>query len=102
MEWPRPTARLAVVSYVVVAVGSCHPRPPPEVPLQGRWHLLAPGESLAQVARQYQVPLEDLLELNAIGDPDRVEQILDRTASGGYGVKSLLLEIALSDLFQRK
>jgi hypothetical protein len=36
------------------------------------------------------------------GDRDRVEQILDRTASGGYGVKSLLLEIALSDLFQRK
>jgi hypothetical protein len=36
------------------------------------------------------------------GDRDRVEQILDRTASGGYGVKSLILEIALSDLFQRK
>jgi len=36
------------------------------------------------------------------GDRDRVEQILDRTAPGGYGVKSILLEIALSDLFQRK
>jgi hypothetical protein len=36
------------------------------------------------------------------GDRDRVEQILDRTAAGSYGVKAILLEIALSELFQRK
>jgi len=36
------------------------------------------------------------------GDRDEVERILDRTAPGGYGVKSILLEIALSGLFQRK
>ncbi|HZE98076.1 MAG TPA: DUF1592 domain-containing protein [Planctomycetota bacterium] len=36
------------------------------------------------------------------GDRGQVEEILDRTADGGYGVKSIVLEIALSGLFQRK
>jgi hypothetical protein len=36
------------------------------------------------------------------GDRSRVEEILDRCAEGGYGIRSILLEIALSDLFQRK
>jgi hypothetical protein len=36
------------------------------------------------------------------GDRERVEEILDRCAEGGYGVRSILLEIALSELFQRK
>ena len=66
--------RPAAAVVLAVASVACHQRPPPEVPLQGRWHTLAAGETLAQVARKYTVPLDDLLELNAIGDADRVEQ----------------------------
>ena len=36
------------------------------------------------------------------GDRGRVEEILDRCAEGGYGLRSLILEITRSDLFQRK
>jgi hypothetical protein len=36
------------------------------------------------------------------GDRDKVEAILDRAATGGYGVKSLIREIAVSELFLRK
>ncbi|HYE17590.1 MAG TPA: DUF1592 domain-containing protein [Tepidisphaeraceae bacterium] len=36
------------------------------------------------------------------GDRDRVEAILDRAANGGYGVKSLIREIVLSELFLKK
>jgi len=36
------------------------------------------------------------------GDRGRVEAILDRCAEGGYGVRSIVMEIALSELFQRK
>jgi len=36
------------------------------------------------------------------GDRGQVEEILDRCADSGYGVRSMILEITLSDLFQRK
>jgi hypothetical protein len=36
------------------------------------------------------------------GDRGRVEEILDRTAADGWGVRSVLVEIALSGLFQCK
>src|SRR5262249_40893362 len=36
------------------------------------------------------------------GDRAAVEEILDRTAATGYGVRSIVLEIALSNLFGRK
>jgi hypothetical protein len=36
------------------------------------------------------------------GDRDKVEAILDRTAKGGYGVKSLIREIVTSELFLKK
>jgi hypothetical protein len=36
------------------------------------------------------------------GDRDRVEAILDRCTAGGYGVRSLIVELTASDLFRRK
>jgi hypothetical protein len=36
------------------------------------------------------------------GDRARVEAILDRAQAGGYGVRSIIREIALCELFQRK
>jgi hypothetical protein len=36
------------------------------------------------------------------GDRERIEAILDRTAQGGYGVRSLILEIVQSPLFLNK
>ena len=63
-----------VLGLLLVAgdTAGCHARPPLEVPLQRRWHTLAAGETLAQVAARYRVPLDALVKLNAIGDPERV------------------------------
>ena len=36
------------------------------------------------------------------GDRDRVESILDRAAPSGYGVRTIVREIVMSELFQRK
>ena len=47
--------------------GPMHPQSAP-----GHWHVLAPGETIADVARRAGVPEEDLLEVNGIDDPARV------------------------------
>ena len=36
------------------------------------------------------------------GDRERLEEILDRSAEGGYGVRRLILELTQSELFRRK
>jgi murein DD-endopeptidase MepM/ murein hydrolase activator NlpD len=43
------------------------PRPLPPEPLHGLWHELRPGESIAGLAHRYQIPREDIEELNGLG-----------------------------------
>lgn len=64
----RSVAARAWLLLVGAWLTACHHAPPPVVPLQGRFHTVQPGETLAQVAARYHVPLEDLLELNALPD----------------------------------
>jgi lipoprotein NlpD len=35
----------------------------------GRWHVVAPGETLETIARQADVPVADLVEINGLADP---------------------------------
>src|SRR4051794_9648067 len=68
-----PLHIVLLAAQVVTVLAACHERPPPEVPLQGRWHTVAAGETLAQLAARYRVPLDDLVELNALADPDQID-----------------------------
>lgn len=51
----------------------------------GRWHEIKAGETLSQIAEAAGVPMQDLMELNGISSPDRIEvgqflYVLDATA----------------------
>lgn len=48
------------------------PPPLPRVPMRGVWHIIAEGETLWELSRRYNVPLQDLAEINDLPDPDRV------------------------------
>jgi murein DD-endopeptidase MepM/ murein hydrolase activator NlpD len=54
------------------------PRPLPPEPIQGVWHQLRAGETLAGLARQYRIPLQDIEELNGIerGDPPATGKVI--------------------------
>lgn len=52
------------------------PAPPPDggVPeLIGRWYTVQPGDSVSQIAGRHGVPIEDIVELNGLVDPARIE-----------------------------
>jgi LysM repeat protein len=49
-----------------------HPEPPPDED-QPVAHTVRPGETLAEIALHYRVPLEQIVEQNAIADPDRIQ-----------------------------
>jgi murein DD-endopeptidase MepM/ murein hydrolase activator NlpD len=56
----------------LVGLAACHAgRPPlhPETP-PGRWYVLAPGETLDEVAARAGVPVEDILEINGLERAD--------------------------------
>ncbi len=65
-----------------------HPVPPPDAD-RPVTHTVQPGETLAEVALRYEVPLEQIAEDNAIADPDRIragENLRIRPAPGGVEV----------------
>src|SRR5579863_1553001 len=47
--------------------GPMHPENPP-----GRWYVVGPGETLAQIAQAAGVPAEDILEINGLERADQV------------------------------
>ncbi len=44
----------------------------PHVPMEGVWHKVESGDSLWCLADQYDVPLQDLAELNNLANPDMI------------------------------
>jgi len=42
-------------------------------PLEGRWHKTARGDTLSELAERYDVPIEDLIELNQLADPSKIQ-----------------------------
>ncbi len=41
--------------------------------LVGVWYTIEPGDTVASIARRYSVPVDDIVELNDLNDPDRIE-----------------------------
>ena len=58
-------AVLLILSCSGYPVRSDHPR--------GVYHLVKKGETLYSIARAYRVDLQELAEINNVGDPDRIE-----------------------------
>jgi len=61
---------LAVAAWL--ASGCHHATRPPATALPGHFHTVARGETLALLSARFAVPVDDLVELNAIVEPDRV------------------------------
>jgi len=70
--------RLELVSVLaVLAAAGCHGgRTAPMHPesLTGSWHVVAAGESLETIAKQADVPMADLLEINGLADPSEAHR----------------------------
>ena len=70
----RAGGALAVALVLWLPSGCHHAARPPATPLTGHYHTVARGETLSLLSTRFAVPVEDLVELNAIVDPDRVEE----------------------------
>jgi murein DD-endopeptidase MepM/ murein hydrolase activator NlpD len=64
-----------LLTSAVVALLGCRPAAPPRHPVgaAGQWHVVQPGETLAEIARRAGVPAEDLLEINGLRAPSEVQ-----------------------------
>lgn len=78
------TAAVTALGLAMTMAG-CHTPPPVERPMgaPGHWYTVAPGETLADIARKAGVPEEDLLEVNGLRDrrevvPGKTIFVLDR------------------------
>src|SRR5687768_11155455 len=71
----RPlSARLITLAALLLLGGGCHlARPAPMHPESpaGKWHLVAAGETLEEIARRAGVPVEDLAEINGLAPGER-------------------------------
>src|SRR6187549_2188193 len=59
------------VALIALAVAGCHfgrQEPAHAERPAGAWHVMAPGETLEALAKQADVPMVDLLEINGLGD----------------------------------
>jgi lipoprotein NlpD len=61
-----------VLVLAALAVAGCHygrQTATPTASPAGTWHVVAPGETLEMIARQADVPMADLVEINGLADP---------------------------------
>jgi murein DD-endopeptidase MepM/ murein hydrolase activator NlpD len=62
------------VLFLFLGCGGPRPRPADEAPeLVGVWYTTRPGDTVAAISARYHVPVEDIVELNDLGDPDHLE-----------------------------
>lgn len=69
-------SRLLPLAALLASCGGEPPwrTPAPEGPeLVGVWYTVEAGDSVARIAKTHGVPLEDIVELNGLIDPDRLE-----------------------------
>jgi lipoprotein NlpD len=66
----RAAAAFVLIALGLVVAGCHHGGPAPQRASRpaGTWHVMAPGESLEEIARRADVPMADLLEINGLGD----------------------------------
>jgi murein DD-endopeptidase MepM/ murein hydrolase activator NlpD len=72
MDCSAPHARSALYRAQVIALSlalsACGARLAP----QGRWHHVRSGDTLSALSERYKSPLEDVIELNQIKDPSKI------------------------------
>ena len=72
MDYSAPHARSALCRALLIALSlalsACGARLAP----QGRWHRVSSGDTLSALSERYQSPLEDVIELNQIKDPSKI------------------------------
>jgi murein DD-endopeptidase MepM/ murein hydrolase activator NlpD len=68
-------SRNTLIFFVLLLVGcgARRPRPAGDVELVGQWYTVAAGDTVDAIARRYRVPQDDIIELNGLVDPDRLE-----------------------------
>jgi murein DD-endopeptidase MepM/ murein hydrolase activator NlpD len=68
-------ASLSVLALMLARAATTRAEPAPEAPVRDSYfsYPLRAGESLADVARVFRVPVEELIELNQIRDPNRLQ-----------------------------
>ncbi len=74
----RPTGRLLLLLAVGGLVVACGARQRVDAPddadeLIGVWYAVEPGDTVVAIAAAHSVPIEDIVELNGLVDPDRLE-----------------------------
>lgn len=69
--------RIALLAMLLWGCGARGPAPavdPDDVPeLIGVWYVVERGDSVSSIARRHGVPVEDVVELNGLVEPDRLE-----------------------------
>ena len=63
------TLTLTLILTLTLTLSACGAR---VRPLDGSWHTVQEGDTLSALAATHKVPLEDLIELNALEDPSRI------------------------------
>lgn len=58
---------------LLVGCGARRPRGEAEPELIGRWYTVAAGDTVDAISRRFGVPQDDIVELNGLVDPDRLE-----------------------------
>ena len=67
MEWPIKFTCLCIV-LVCLGCGSQIGKRPP----RGEWVTVLSGDSVSKLADKYQIPMSDIIEINALSDPSRI------------------------------
>jgi murein DD-endopeptidase MepM/ murein hydrolase activator NlpD len=58
---------------LLAGCGTRRPRASGEAELVGQWYTVVAGDTVDAIARRYNVPQDDIVELNGLVDPDRLE-----------------------------
>lgn len=58
---------------LLTACGARRPRSTEDAEMVGRWYTVAAGDTVDAIAKRFGVPQDDIVELNGLVDPDRLE-----------------------------
>lgn len=88
---PGSVWRALGLGLALVALGACGGQAPPAAgpgePLIGVWYTVVAGDTVAAIAARHGVPIEDIVELNGLVDPTRIDV---GQALFLYGIEELL------------
>lgn len=65
----RPLTQAALRALITLTLSACGAR---ASRLEGGWHTVREGDTLSALATAHEVPIDDLIELNALSDPSKI------------------------------